>query len=79
MHVFGIEPVDSALPSGIPSLPKTPEHLALEEKVKQLEKQVQELEKQLSLPSNVYNEMNSLLTPSLSLYHGPNDITNFDT
>lgn len=74
MHIYGIEQVGHELPC----VPKTPEHEACEEKIKLLEKRVQELEKELNRPSTVYNEMNSLLTPSLSAYHGPNDIKNFD-
>lgn len=68
-HVFGIERV---APSDLPS---TSGHVeALEQRVRQLEERVRELEQ----PSQLSLEMNNLLTPNISLYHGPNTIENFE-
>ena len=71
-HIFGIECVASA---SLPSTSETPEREAqLIQKVQQLEARVRELEQ----PSQLFLEMNGLLTPNLSLHHGPNTIENFD-
>ena len=72
-HIFGIECVASA---SLPSTSETPEREAqlIRQKVQQLEARVRELEQ----PSKLFLEMNGLLTPNLSLYHGPNTIENFD-
>jgi hypothetical protein len=71
-HIFGIECVASASP---PSTSETSEREAqLINKVQELEARVRELEQ----PSKLSLEMNGLLTPHLSLYHGPNTIDNFN-
>ena len=79
-YVFGIEKVDSESLSSLPSTSKSPEHEALKLKVRQLEERVQELERELEQPRTKFShELNSLLAPNHSVYHGPNDITNFDS
>ena len=74
-HVYGIQRVGL---SSLPSTSTSSEHEELKQKVRQLEERVQELERELKQPAVFANEMNSLLNPSLSVYHGPNDIANFD-
>lgn len=70
-HVFGIERVGCERTSGTST--KSPEYEALEQKVRQLEERVRELEQ-----PKIFHEMNTLTTPNLFVYHGPNNITNFD-
>lgn len=66
-HVFGIEQITN--------LPSTSGHVErLERKVQQLEERLRELEQ----PSQLSRELNTLMTPSLSLYHGPNNVENFE-
>ena len=67
-HVFGIERATQAQDS-------TSQCEGLRERVRQLEDRVRELEQHQEFS----HEMNSLLAPNLSLYHGPNNITNFDS
>ena len=64
-HVFGIERVSRSQ--------STSQCEDLQKRVRQLEDRVRELEQHLDLS----REINSLLAPNLSLYHGPNNITNF--
>lgn len=66
-HVFGIERVPS-------SQQGSSQCEVLQEKVTQLEDRVRELEQHLEFS----REINSLLAPNLSLYHGPNNIANFE-
>ena len=69
-HVFGLERIDS---EGTATLASSPEHEALQQRVRELKQRVRELEQPV-----LSNEMSSLMTPNLFLYHGPNNITNFD-
>ena len=68
-HVFGIERVTPLRTSALSECEQ------LRQKVQLLEDRVRELEQ----PSQqLTSEVNSLLNPTLALYHGPNTIENFE-